>query len=33
MKTIRVVLTFLFLSLFLLQPIHAAASGPVAFRS
>ncbi len=29
MKTIRVVLTFLFLSLFLLQPIHAAASGPV----
>ncbi len=30
MKTIRVLLVFLFLSLFLLQPIHAAASGPVA---
>jgi membrane-bound serine protease (ClpP class) len=30
MKTIRVLLLFLFLGLFLLQPIHAAASGPVA---
>ncbi len=30
MKTIRGLLVFLFLSLFLLQPIHAAASGPVA---
>ena len=28
MKTIRVVLLFLFLSLFLLQPIHTAATGP-----
>ena len=30
MKTTRLALTFLFLILFLLQPIHAAASGPVA---
>ena len=29
MKTIRSLLVFLFLSLFLLQPIHVAASGPV----
>ena len=29
MKTIRAVLTFLFLSLFLLQPVHVAASGTV----
>jgi len=29
MKTIRIVLVFLFLSLFLLQPLHAAASGPL----
>jgi membrane-bound serine protease (ClpP class) len=30
MKNIRVLLVFLFVSLFLLQPLHAAASGPVA---
>ena len=29
MKTLRIVLVFLFLSLFLLQPLHAAASGPL----
>jgi membrane-bound serine protease (ClpP class) len=30
MKTMRVLLMFVFLSLFMLQPVHVAASGPVA---